>query len=303
MRLMDRAQHELTVVARESGDSTEVDVARRRLGRAIAEVRATLGLTQAQMAHKLDLGVYAPGGRHTSTGRSAMSRFESGQRTPDPELLTRIVSLHPPAEMELRALAAAATDRPGSSGRGDGRPADSADSDMTSVADREFADADQTATPTAHRTRRDAPGRPPAEAETQKRTARRRRTWLLAFTVLVGAALVLTTVVVFRSPGHHASADRGSTWTETTGSPAHTWANPATASGSAGPPLGPRQSVQVSCRVRGYVVQDGDPWWYRIESPPWNGHFYATSDAFYNNGATSGSFVNGVVVDEQVPEC
>ncbi len=55
--------------------------------------------------------------------------------------------------------------------------------------------------------------------------------------------------------------------------------------------------------MRGYVVQDGDPWWYRLESAPWNGHYYATSDAFYNNGDTSGSVINGIIVDEQVPLC
>jgi hypothetical protein len=40
---------------------------------------------------------------------------------------------------------------------------------------------------------------------------------------------------------------------------------------------------------KGHVVQDGDPWWYRLASSPWNDRYYATSDAFYNNGATSGS--------------
>jgi hypothetical protein len=88
----------------------------------------------------------------------------------------------------------------------------------------------------------------------------------------------------------------------TTGTPAHTWANPTQLTG-AGPPLGPRQSVQVLCSVRGYVVQDGDPWWYRLASALWNGHYYATSDAFYNDGATSGPVDDGVVVDDQVPVC
>jgi transcriptional regulator with XRE-family HTH domain len=92
------------------------------------------------------------------------------------------------------------------------------------------------------------------------------------------------------------------TWTETTGTPAHAWADPVQLTG-AGTPLGPRQSVQVLCRVKGYVVQDGDPWWYRLASAPWNGRYYATSDAFYNNGATSGSVDTGVVVDEQIPVC
>jgi hypothetical protein len=33
---------------------------------------------------------------------------------------------------------------------------------------------------------------------------------------------------------------------------------------------------------------------------PWNGRYYATSDAFYN-GAASGPVDDGTVVDEQVP--
>jgi hypothetical protein len=61
--------------------------------------------------------------------------------------------------------------------------------------------------------------------------------------------------------------------------------------------------TETMCRVQGYVVPDGDPWWYRLASAPWNGNYYATSDAFYNNGATSGSDINGVVVDQQVPVC
>jgi hypothetical protein len=44
-------------------------------------------------------------------------------------------------------------------------------------------------------------------------------------------------------------------------------------------------------------------WWYRLASKPWSGRFYATSDAFYNDGTTNGSVDTGVVVDEQVPIC
>ena len=59
----------------------------------------------------------------------------------------------------------------------------------------------------------------------------------------------------------------------------------------------------MSCRVRGFVVKDGDPWWYRLASPPWNGHYYATSDVFYNTPNTSGNPINGVTVDTRVPVC
>jgi transcriptional regulator with XRE-family HTH domain len=129
--------------------------------------------------------------------------------------------------------------------------------------------------------------------------AGRRWPWLafLAATVAVGVAAACFAALSGGGPGGPAS-----TWTETTGTPAHTWADPVQLTG-AGTPLGPRQSVQVLCRVKGYVVEDGDPWWYRLASSPWNGRYYATSDAFYNNGATSGPVDDGVVVDEQVPIC
>lgn len=129
---------------------------------------------------------------------------------------------------------------------------------------------------------------------------RRRRALAAAVTLLIVAAGIL--VVVLQRRDRPVDNRAAVTWTETTGTPAHTWADKNVLRG-AGPPLGPRQSIQVSCRVRGYVVQDGDPWWYRIESPPWRGRYYATSDAFYNNGSTSGPVVNGIVVDEQLPLC
>jgi hypothetical protein len=47
--------------------------------------------------------------------------------------------------------------------------------------------------------------------------------------------------------------------------------------------------VQVACRVTGFRVSDGDTWWYRVASPGWDNTYYASADAFYNNGQTSGS--------------
>jgi hypothetical protein len=95
----------------------------------------------------------------------------------------------------------------------------------------------------------------------------------------------------------------GPTWTETAFSQSKTFADYVNAGYPLGAPLSPGQPVKVSCRVRGFVVQDGDPWWYRLASPPWNGHYYATSDVFYNTPNTSGNPINGVVVDKRVPVC
>jgi hypothetical protein len=61
--------------------------------------------------------------------------------------------------------------------------------------------------------------------------------------------------------------------------------------------------VQVACRLEGFRVADGDTWWYRIASSPWNGSYYASADAFYNNGQTSGSLMGTPFVDPAVPGC
>jgi len=37
-------------------------------------------------------------------------------------------------------------------------------------------------------------------------------------------------------------------------------------------------------------MQDGNIWWYRITLLPWSNNFYASADAFWNNGTTSGKF-------------
>jgi hypothetical protein len=55
--------------------------------------------------------------------------------------------------------------------------------------------------------------------------------------------------------------------------------------------------------VPGLRVQDGNTWWYRIATSPWNGAYYASADAFYNNGQTSGTLVGTPYVDPAVPDC
>lgn len=39
---------------------------------------------------------------------------------------------------------------------------------------------------------------------------------------------------------------------------------------------------------RWFEVANGNDWWYRIGSAPWNGDYFASADAFFNNGQTSG---------------
>jgi hypothetical protein len=90
---------------------------------------------------------------------------------------------------------------------------------------------------------------------------------------------------------------------ETTGGPTHTWVNYKTARGTPGPMIAPYSAVAIPCRTRGYKVHNGNVWWYRIGSQPWSGHFYASADAFYNNGSTAGSLRHTPFVDLQVRLC
>jgi len=248
-----------------------------RIPAELKRVREAAGLSQEQMATRLGMD-YAPGGRRVSTGRAAVSAWERGRRTPSTEQLRAYVDLGgDPAILALR---------PDLQQR---EPA----------ADTSAAERVPRAVPTP---RAESGESVPAEpTETSRPVSRSKVLWKwFAFVLAVAAGAVVLVVALRGGP----ASPQGpvSTWTETTGTPAHTWAD-ATQLTGAGTPLGPRQSVQVLCRARGYIVQDGDPWWYRLASEPWNGRFYATSDAFYNNGATSGPVDTGVVVDEQVPVC
>ena len=90
---------------------------------------------------------------------------------------------------------------------------------------------------------------------------------------------------------------------ETTGGNVNTWSNYSDAGGSSGPGISSNQSVAVTCRITGFAVSDGNTWWYQIASTPWNGSYYASADAFYNNGSTSGSLTNTPFYDPKVPTC
>jgi transcriptional regulator with XRE-family HTH domain len=245
-----------------------------RVAAEIRRVREAAGLSQDQMAERLGLG-YAPDGRKRSTGRATVSLWESGKRPVPPQYLKVYADLGgEPAILAPQS----------------GSPPSEKEPEMLPT--YQAAGSEPLAADSAG----------PAPTAGMRGRISRRRLLLAVSSVVVAAAAAAGCVAALNEGGPSGPSGPVSTWTETTGTPAHTWADPVQLTG-AGTPLGPRQSVQVLCRVRGYVVQDGDPWWYRLASTPWNGRYYATSDAFYNNGATSGSVVNGVVVDEQVPVC
>lgn len=93
------------------------------------------------------------------------------------------------------------------------------------------------------------------------------------------------------------------TYPETTGGPTNTWTNPANAGGTQGPTIPANTTVQIACKLTGFRVANGNTWWYRIASSPWNGAYHSSADAFFNNGQTSGSLVGTPWVDPNVPAC
>jgi len=96
---------------------------------------------------------------------------------------------------------------------------------------------------------------------------------------------------------------QGPTTAETTGGVAHTWSDYVHAGGAQGPDMGANQTVAIACKIVGFKVADGDTWWYRVAASPWNGAYYVSADAFYNNGASSGSLRGTPLVDPAVPDC
>jgi surface antigen len=105
------------------------------------------------------------------------------------------------------------------------------------------------------------------------------------------------------APSTPPSIPTGSAHAETTGGVTHTWTNYTNAGGTEGPSIPSNTTVQVTCALPGFRVADGNTWWYRVASSPWNNAFYASADAFYNNGQTSGSLIGTPFVDPAVPGC
>jgi hypothetical protein len=93
------------------------------------------------------------------------------------------------------------------------------------------------------------------------------------------------------------------TYIETTGGLTHTWTNYLNAGGYQGPSIPSNATVQIACKLTGFAVADGNTWWYRIASSPWSGAYYASADAFYNNGQTTGSLLGTPFVDPNLPNC
>jgi len=120
------------------------------------------------------------------------------------------------------------------------------------------------------------------------------------------AALAAAVAAIVLLPSGHAQAPAPATNTgvaEIVGGPSHTWSDYRSAGGVAGPVIPAYHAVRIGCRVRGFKVSDGDPWWYRVTSAPWNGRYYVSADAFYNNGAKHGTLLHTPLLDPKVPVC
>lgn len=90
---------------------------------------------------------------------------------------------------------------------------------------------------------------------------------------------------------------------QTTGGDTNTWTDYRSGGGAPGPMIPKGTTVLVSCRTLGLMAEDGNPWWYRVSSPDWNNRYYASADAFYNNGQITGPLPGTPFVDESVPLC
>ena len=119
---------------------------------------------------------------------------------------------------------------------------------------------------------------------------------------LISAAVVIMTALTAASvTAPRSYAD--STYPETTGGVAHTWSNYTNAGGLEGPTIPSHQTVRIECKLHGFRVQNGNDWWYKIASSPWNGAYFVSADAFYNNGHTDGDLRGTPWVDPQVHDC
>jgi serine/threonine protein kinase len=117
------------------------------------------------------------------------------------------------------------------------------------------------------------------------------------------AAATAATATATRAPTPAPTSPPPPKYYETTsGTGSGTFTNYTNAGGTVGPRVNPYTTIQITCRLTGFMVADGNTWWYRIAQSPWNDQYYASADNFYNNGQTSGP-PNSVFVDTNVPLC
>ena len=96
---------------------------------------------------------------------------------------------------------------------------------------------------------------------------------------------------------------QGKTYAETTGGVTHTFTDYSDAGGTQGQSIASNATVQITCKVTGFARRRREYLVVPDRVGPWSDTFYASADAFYNNGQTSGSLNGTPFVDNNVPDC
>lgn len=84
---------------------------------------------------------------------------------------------------------------------------------------------------------------------------------------------------------------------------ADTFRDPYGAAGK-GERVAPLAVVEVGCKVHGPQIDSANPdgYWYRLESPPWNGEYYAVANTFWNGDVMNERpYIHNT--DFDVPDC
>jgi hypothetical protein len=203
---------------------------------------------------------------------------------------------------ELDALLGERVERCKSNGADDDSQPDNADSSARELEETPEPDRAPAEPPTgADAPLRDTPpDRPPG---------RRLPGRAIAFCSTAAVAAVIAVAIAITDGNRsNSQSEPGSNPTvpgrfEITGGPARTWSNYQNAGGTPGRSLTNHQRLYVTCRLRGFQAGGTNVWWYRLGEPPWSNRFYATADAFYNNGHGTGPLKGTPKVDARVPLC
>jgi hypothetical protein len=84
---------------------------------------------------------------------------------------------------------------------------------------------------------------------------------------------------------------------------APTFENPGSATGE-GPRIPALSFVEISCKIYAPQIETAEPdgYWYLVQSPPYNDHYYAVANTFWN-GVTPGESAEPINTDPTVPNC
>ena len=160
----------------------------------------------------------------------------------------------------------------------------------------------------------------PEDADNRSGTARRTRRrrlivggFVLAVLLIGGGAILAVTHGSSLSAQQQAgsappglpSGSTGQRFAEQQGNlGTDTYSNPLGGAAD-GPPVGPLQRVEVSCKVYAVPFPSAlpDGYFYRLEGAPWFGRYYAVANSFLNGDPVSGRSGAPTNTDPAVPDC